>query len=89
MSTHLRWLKGGEADVTRVTGDAVVLRSTIPSPPGSRIDGALTAGGDASVTIRVKIHASKRQDDGSFVLEGRLIDVTREIRERLVALAGG
>ena len=38
--------------------------------------------------VRVKIHGSKRQDDGTFILEGRLIDVTRELRERLVGLAG-
>jgi len=84
---HIRWVKGGEASITRVTGDAVALRSSVPSPPGSRIDGELAVGEVA--TIRVKIHGSKRQEDGAFVLEGRLIDVTREMRERLAALAAG
>jgi len=86
MSAHIRWAKGGEAHVTRVEGDAIVLRSSIPSPPGSRIDGDILVGNAA--TVRVKIHVSKRQEDGSFVLEGRLLDVTRETREHLKSLAG-
>jgi hypothetical protein len=85
MSAHIRWAKGGEAHVTRVEGDAIVLRSSIPSPPGSRIDGDILVGEPGK--MRVKIHGSKRQEDGSFVLEGRLIDATRETREHLKSLA--
>ncbi len=81
---QIRWLKDGEARVLRVSGDAIALRSTVPSPPGSRIDGEVVGG----AKVRVKIHASKRQEDGSFLLEGRLLDATRELRERLTGLAG-
>jgi hypothetical protein len=83
-AAHLRWQKGGEASLLRVEGDAVAFRSSTPSPPGSRIDGEFTA--EPPGRLRVKIHGSKRQEDGSFVLEGRLIDATRELRERLGAL---
>jgi len=81
---HLTWQKGGTASFLTVADDAVSLRSSIPSPPGSRIDGALVEGGNA---VRVKIHRSKVQPDGSFLLEGRLLDATREDRERILALA--
>jgi len=91
--THIQWAKQGEAIVVRVAGDAIVLRSSVPSPPGSRIEGDVIATSDAhpaevSSRLRVKIHVSKRQEDGAFVLEGRLLDATRELRERLVALVG-
>jgi hypothetical protein len=76
--------KGGRARIMAVALDAVTLRSTVPSPPGSRIEGMLRDGGDR---VRFKVHASKKQEDGTFVLEGRAIDLTRALRERLVALA--
>jgi hypothetical protein len=80
MSARIAWTKGGEAEVVSLKDDAVVLRSTVPSPPGSRIEGALADGGGA---VRVKIHSSKKQDDGAFVLEGRMLDMTRGLREKL------
>jgi hypothetical protein len=81
---HIRWLKGGEALVIAVTAQGIVLRSTVPSPPGSRIDGTLV--GEPHATVRVKVHTCRRQPDGAFVLEGRPLDLTRDTRERLDAL---
>lgn len=83
MTARLTWTHGGEAEIVAVGADTICLSSTVPSPPGSRIEGTL-AGGDAKV--KVKIHASKKQDDGSFRLEGRPLDMTKELRERLVAI---
>ncbi len=91
------WTKGGEAFVVRLDGDAITLRSSVPSPPGSRIEGTLAARGDPDATwsgedragargaepLRVKIHSSKLQADGTFVLEGRVLDLTRSLRARL------
>ena len=74
------WQKGGTADVVKLEGDAIVLRSTIPSPPGSRVPGVVV---NTEHLVCVKVHTSKRQDDGSFVIEGRLIDATRELRALL------
>ncbi len=82
--SHLAWAKGGSAELVALTEHAATLRSTTPSPPGSRIDGVLVA--DASLKVRFKIHGSKRQDDGTFVLQGRPIDLSKEHRERLCAL---
>jgi hypothetical protein len=80
---HVRWAKGGEARVATIASDAIALRSTVPAPPGSRLDGRLE--GDPPATVRVKVHASKRQPEGDFLIEGRLLDATREVRARLAA----
>ncbi len=64
-----------------MAADKITLRSTCPSPPGSRIEGAVE--GQRQVTLRVKVHACRRQADGAFVLEGRAIDLTRADREAL------
>ncbi len=81
------WAKGGEATVTALVDDAITLRSSIPSPPGSRVEGVVPrSDGAASDGIRVKVHSSKRQEDGAFVLEGRVLDMTKAMRDRL---AGG
>jgi hypothetical protein len=80
---HLDWEKGGTARIVAVTKDAVTLRSSVPSPPGSRIDGVLRGTGEK---VRFKIHGSKKQAEGDFVLEGRPIDLPRELRAKLEAL---
>jgi hypothetical protein len=83
------WSKGGEASVILLEGDAITLRSSVPSPPGSRIQGTMPpapAGGQGSggEILRVKVHSSKRQEDGTFLIEGRVLDLTRALRERLL-----
>ena len=85
MSAHVVWAKGGEARVVSMAGEAIVLASSVPSPPGSRIEGRFAEAPQA--IVRVKIHGSKRQPAGDFVLEGRLLDATREVRARLEGLA--
>lgn len=82
----LTWVKGGHAAIVEVEDDVIVLRSTIPSPPGSRLDARLAA--EPPSDVRVKIHGSKLEADGSFTLKGRLIDASRALRTRLAGLAG-
>jgi hypothetical protein len=31
--------------------------------------------------LRVKVHNSKKQADGTFLLDGRALDMTREVRQ--------
>lgn len=81
---HLTWTKGGTASFVTVKEDAVTLRSSIPSPPGSRLDATLT--GEPPVTIKIKIHGSKLEQDGSFTLKGRVLEATRVLRGRLATL---
>jgi len=83
---HLVWVVGGEARILTVSASAVTLESTTPSPPGSRIEGVLVS---SSTRLRVKVHASRKEASGLFRIEGRPIDLTREVREELAALVAG
>jgi hypothetical protein len=78
---HLTWSRGGEADVTALDGDRISVLSTIPSAPGSRPEGALAAGGG----VAIKVARCRKQDD-RFLIEGRLINVTRDTRAAIQAL---
>jgi hypothetical protein len=81
MTAHVKWDKGGEASVVSFDAGSIVLRSSVPSPPGSRIEGSLL--GDPPARVKVKVHSSKKQPEGDFLLEGRTIDATRETLQRL------
>jgi hypothetical protein len=81
MTAHVRWTGGGEARVVTIDAQAIVLRSTVPSPPGSRLEGTLV--GEPAARLRVKVHGSKKQPEGDFVLEGRPLDLPRETREAI------
>jgi hypothetical protein len=94
MSARVTWSGGGEATLVSIAADGIVLESTVPWPPGSRVEGTVRANdGELSgpepaqpVALRVKVHSSKRQAGGEFLVQGRPIDLTRAARERLVAL---
>ena len=79
---RVTWARGGEARVMSITADAIALRSTVPWPPGSRIEGTVQAEG-AAIVLRMKVHSSKRDGERDFMLQGRPIDLPREARERL------
>jgi hypothetical protein len=80
-AVKVKWARGGEATITRVAGDLISLLSTVPSPPGSSLEGTL----DIGAALRVKVSGSKKQTDGSFVIEGRCIDMPKELRVELEA----
>ncbi len=75
---HLTWLRGGEADVRSLDGDRITLLSTTPSAPGSRPEGALASGAG----VRVKVARCRRAEE-RFLIEGRLLDATRETRSEI------
>ena len=83
---HLTWAKGGAAAFLTVKDDAVTLRSSIPSPPGSRLDATFAA--DPPTSIKIKIHTSKLEPDGTFTLKGRVLEATRALRARIATLVG-
>lgn len=86
MSDHVGWAKGGTASFVVVVDDAVTLRSTISSPPGSRLEATLLA--DPSVAMTIKIHGSKLAADGTFTLRGKLLVATRALRDLIATLPG-
>jgi hypothetical protein len=81
VSVELRLESGERADLESLEGDAVTVRSPVPAPPGARVGTTVVATGAA---LRVKSHGSKRDGD-LFVIRGRLIDATRELRAWLGA----
>lgn len=84
---HVRWHRGGEADLLELLGDRTRMRSTVSSAPGSRLEGALADGR----TFRLKVHRCRRisDDKAEFELDGRLLDATREVRAALLVLLCG
>jgi hypothetical protein len=78
---RVAWLDGGAASLEALEGDRVTLVSDRAFAPGSRPEGTLEE--PAGHRIWVKVHGSRRQDDGSFLVTGRLLNPTRELRQVL------
>jgi hypothetical protein len=83
---HLQWDKGGFARFVTASTDSVTLVSTVPSPPGSRISGSLVD--EPRTAVRMKVHGCRVEPDGTFLIEGRPLDLTRDLRARVQALVG-
>jgi hypothetical protein len=88
----VRWDKGGEAELSSIAIDRIALLSSVPSPPGSRIEGTLDfapdpepAGSLEPARLRVKVHGCKREPDGRYRIDGRPLDLTRQQLDRLRA----
>jgi hypothetical protein len=79
---HLGWARGGEAELTALDSTRITLLSTVPMAPGSSPEGALLSGAG---TLRVKVARCRRQGD-RFLVEGRLLDVPRDLHAALVRL---
>jgi hypothetical protein len=84
LRAHLEWVSGGEARFVSMSGDGVAIVSTSASPPGSRPVGMLVE--DPRAKVRLKVHACRALGDGTFRIEGRLLDATREMHVRLEGL---
>jgi hypothetical protein len=78
VTTPLLWQKGGQAEIVKLEGDAIVLRSTTSAPPGARLEATFDG-----VAVKIKSHGSHKEEDGSFTLKGRLLDATRDLRTKL------
>jgi hypothetical protein len=76
----VRWSgqAGGDAEVTVLEGERIALLSTTPHAPGSRPEGTLEGGG----AVRVKVARCRKQGE-RFLVEGRLLDATRELRAEI------
>jgi hypothetical protein len=61
-------------------GERVELLSSRPFAPGSRPLASLAAGGNR---VWLKVHGSRQQDNGSYLVTGRLLNATREVRAAL------
>ena len=87
----VRWARGGEAEILSIGADTIVLRSTVPASPGERLAGTIDADADAhgrasALVLRVKVHSSRRATWDEFLIEGRPLDLARDVREYLQAM---
>lgn len=73
----------GEGDVRLIEsdGDWAVVEATLPFPIGATLR-TVDAGG---TEYRIKVRGGKKVADDCFRVEGRLIGMTREEREGLLA----
>lgn len=78
MNDHLRLANEGTANIVAVDGERVSLLATRASAPGCPLTGNL----EDSTLVRVKVHRCRKQGE-RFLIEGRLVDATRQLRERL------
>jgi hypothetical protein len=87
MALALSFEGGGAWEIVESDGTNAVARSSRASPPGSTLTG--TAPG-ASRPYRLKVRSCRRADDGElpFVIEGRLVDITREQKALLPIKTG-
>jgi hypothetical protein len=87
MSIELQWLDGGTAQVLETDGEVAVLRSTRAAAPGQPLTGKV--GMRAAAQLRLKVQGCRREQDGTYRLRGRWLDLTRAAREELVRAGGG
>ena len=71
---------GGRARLVKLQGDRGTLDSDTAAAPGSRLAGVIAGGR----SLCLKVHRCVKVDE-RFVVEGRFIDLTRELRLQLAA----
>lgn len=87
MSGAVTWSLGGDARVLTVQGDVLSLRSSRSFPPGAPAAGTLE--GEVPIALTLKVAGSRREDDGRYVVRGRLVSPTVALRAALAALPLG
>jgi hypothetical protein len=86
------WVDGGAASIEALEGDRITLVSNRAFAPGSRPEGTLQTRempDPAGLRIWVKVHGSRKLEDGSFRVAGRLLNPTRELRQVLKGVVPG
>lgn len=84
MSVAITWDGGGDGAVIALEGEVLRVRSSRAFAPGSRPSGRTARGEE----VRMKTHRCKREDTGDglvFTLDGRTLDMSRELRTSLLA----
>jgi hypothetical protein len=90
VAARITWTDGGTASIDAIEGERVELTSSRAFAPGSRPEGTIEGViGPEREGIWMKIHGSRRNEDGSFRVTGRLLNATRELRHALKEAVGG
>ena len=83
MALELSLPKGQKARLLATDGEQATLLASVAFPPGTPLELALP-----DATVRVKVRACKRTAEDAelpFRIEGRFQNLSRELRERLLA----
>jgi hypothetical protein len=72
---------GGRARVVETDGERIVLSSSRAAPPGATFDAVVEGLG-----YKIKVRSCRREpgDEQRFRIEGRLVNLARPARERLL-----
>jgi hypothetical protein len=79
----LRWRGSGRAEALAFGRDELAVRSTVAAAPGTPLEGELEVPGGDPLPLTVKVRRCRREPEGTFRIEGRLISPTRALREAL------
>jgi hypothetical protein len=80
----VRWEQGGTAQVREAKDTDVVLRSSVPFPPGKPARGTLEIEG-GPMAFTVKVARSQRAAEGVWDVRGRLISAPSALRAAFAA----
>jgi hypothetical protein len=75
---RITFIRDAQAELVSLDGERVVIRSTEASAPGSRAAVVFADG----TRLRAKIHRCRRIHE-CFELKGRMLDMSRAVRERI------
>jgi hypothetical protein len=78
---RVRLARGDDATIVKLAGESISLLATVSAPPGASLEGTIDL--REGKPLRVKVHGSKKQPDGNFLIDGRCVDMRRELREEL------
>jgi hypothetical protein len=83
MTLELAWVDGGQGQVVETDGQRAVVRSSRAAPPGCPLTARVELA--SAPQVRLKVHGCRRESDGWFRIEARWVDLTRAMREEIVA----
>jgi hypothetical protein len=72
----------GPAELVHFAGEVVLFASDRAFAPGKPLD-VHAAFSDGELPFKLKVLGSRRRDDSRFDVRARVINLTRELRERL------
>lgn len=79
---QITWINGKKAQFVQIQGENISLRSEASFAPGTPAQGNLPP--PLVQPITVKVHSCRREED-HFLITGRLVNLTRELRTLLEA----
>ncbi len=80
---ELHWTDGGEARVVTTDGNFATLHSTRQAATGTPLSATVRM--KSGTSVRFKVKDCRRLDEHVFLLVGRWVDLSKAMREEMVA----